>query len=105
MVHRRRRKALEQAQVPCTGTWARRNNGFVDPSWASRLSSLGPKPDPLPAPTKATSTLSVGYDVYDLWDLGEFNQKGSKPTKYGTKDELKKMIDAARDNGIVTYID
>ena len=26
-----------------------------------------------------------GYGVYDLYDLGEFNQKGSIETKYGTK--------------------
>ena len=29
----------------------------------------------------------VGYGVYDLYDLGEFDQKGTIPTKYGTKDE------------------
>ena len=29
----------------------------------------------------------VGYGVYDLYDLGEFYQKGTIPTKYGTKDE------------------
>jgi glycosidase len=71
----------------------------------SSLSPPGLKTDSFLAPTKAASPKSVGYDVYDLWDLGEFNQKGSKPTKYGTKDELKKMIKVARDNGIVTYID
>ena len=26
-----------------------------------------------------------GYGVYDLFDLGEFDQKGDKRTKYGTK--------------------
>ena len=26
----------------------------------------------------------VGYGVYDLYDLGEFDQKGSIATKYGT---------------------
>lgn len=31
---------------------------------------------------------SVGYDPYDLFDLGEFDQKGTIPTKYGTKEEL-----------------
>lgn len=30
---------------------------------------------------------SVGYDPYDLFDLGEFDQKGTVPTKYGTKDQ------------------
>ena len=24
----------------------------------------------------------VGYGVYDIYDLGEFDQKGSTPTKY-----------------------
>ena len=26
----------------------------------------------------------VGYGVYDTYDLGEFDQKGSVPTKYGS---------------------
>lgn len=30
---------------------------------------------------------SVGYDPYDLYDLGEFDQKGTIPTKYGTKEQ------------------
>jgi hypothetical protein len=25
-----------------------------------------------------------GYDIYDLYDLGEFDQKGAVPTKWGT---------------------
>jgi alpha-amylase len=29
----------------------------------------------------------VGYGVYDLFDLGEFDQKGSVLIKYGTRDE------------------
>ena len=29
----------------------------------------------------------VGYGVYDLYDLGEFDQKGSVRTKYGFKDD------------------
>lgn len=29
----------------------------------------------------------VGYGVYDLWDLGEFDQKGTVRTKYGTREE------------------
>lgn len=62
-------------------------------------------PETFPAPTKASNPISVGYDVYDIWDLGEFNQKGGIPTKYGTKTELKDMIAAAKEHGIVTYID
>ena len=29
----------------------------------------------------------VGYGVYDLYDLGEFDQKGTVPTKYGRREE------------------
>lgn len=36
----------------------------------------------------------VGYGAYDLYDLGEFNQKGTVRTKYGTKAQLKSAIDA-----------
>ena len=36
----------------------------------------------------------VGYGVYDLFDLGEFNQKDSVATKYGTKEQLLAAIEA-----------
>ncbi|MBS5340546.1 MAG: alpha-amylase, partial [Actinomyces sp. oral taxon 181] len=36
----------------------------------------------------------VGYGVYDMYDLGEFDQKGSVGTKYGTKEEYQSAIDA-----------
>jgi hypothetical protein len=48
---------------------------------------------------------SVGYDIYDVYDLGEFDQKGSVRTKYGTKEELKAAVNEAHKHGIVTYID
>jgi alpha-amylase len=47
----------------------------------------------------------VGYGVYDLFDLGEFEQKGSVGTKYGTKDEYVAAVKAARDAGIQIYAD
>ena len=34
-----------------------------------------------PAYKAAGGANSVGYDPYDLFDLGEFDQKGSIPTK------------------------
>lgn len=34
----------------------------------------------------------VGYAVYDLYDLGEFRQKGTQSTKYGTKRQLERAI-------------
>lgn len=47
----------------------------------------------------------MGYDVYDLYDLGEFDQKGGRRTKYGTKEELLKAVNTAKEHGIVTYVD
>lgn len=48
---------------------------------------------------------SVGYDAYDLYDLGEFNQKGSIPTKYGSKDEYIKAINALHDYQLIVLAD
>ncbi|MEH2143538.1 hypothetical protein [Nostoc sp.] len=42
----------------------------------------------LPPAYKGTAgSYDVGYGVYDMYDLGEFDHKGSVRTKYGTKDE------------------
>lgn len=59
----------------------------------------------LPPPTKAAGQDSTGYDVYDIYDLGEFDQKGGVRTHWGTKEELLKCVKKAQENGIVTYID
>jgi alpha-amylase len=48
---------------------------------------------------------SNGYDIYDLYDLGEFHQKDSKGTKWGTKEELVEMMDVATKCGIGIYWD
>jgi alpha-amylase len=48
---------------------------------------------------------SSGYDVYDLYDLGEFNQKGSIRTRYGTKKDLKAAVQNLKQNGIQVYVD
>ena len=47
----------------------------------------------------------VGYGVYDLYDLGEFDQKGSVRTKYGTKDEYVDAVKAAKEAGMQVYAD
>ena len=36
----------------------------------------------------------VGYGVYDMYDLGEFDQKGSVRTKYGTKKQYLSAVKA-----------
>ena len=47
----------------------------------------------------------VGYGAYDLYDLGEFNQKGTIETKYGSKDEYLMAIKMLKKNGIQSYGD
>ena len=47
----------------------------------------------------------VGYAVYDLYDLGEFDQKNGTRTKYGTKDELLEAINSCHDAGLEVYAD
>ncbi|KAF9097971.1 hypothetical protein BGX27_000881 [Mortierella sp. AM989] len=72
---------------------------------ASLLSSLGLTAVWVPPPTKGGSPIDVGYGVYDIWDMGEFDQKGGVPTKYGTKDELKEAIEECKKYGIKIYFD
>ena len=47
----------------------------------------------------------VGYGVYDTYDLGEFDQKGSVATKYGTRAEYRAAIGALHANGIQALAD
>ena len=60
---------------------------------AENLAALGITQVWLPPAYKGTSQEDVGYGVYDMYDLGEFDQKGTIRTKYGTKEEY---IDAVR---------
>ncbi|NMO94430.1 alpha-amylase [Paenibacillus lemnae] len=59
----------------------------------------------VPPVTKGQSAEDTGYGVYDLYDLGEFDQKGTVRTKYGTKDELVSAIETCREQGINVYVD
>ena len=59
----------------------------------------------IPPVFKATNTSDVGYGIYDMYDIGEFDQKGSIRTKYGTKEELLEMIRAFHKVGIQVYAD
>jgi alpha-amylase len=61
---------------------------------AHHLEWLGISDVWLPPPYKSSAGADgVGYDVYDLFDLGEFDQKGSVKTRYGTK---KQFINAVK---------
>ncbi|HEX8746805.1 MAG TPA: alpha-amylase, partial [Pyrinomonadaceae bacterium] len=73
---------------------------------AEELSSAGFTAVWIPPCSKASGGPSdVGYGQYDLYDLGEFNQKGSVRTKYGTRDELLAAIRAVQAAGMQVYAD
>jgi hypothetical protein len=52
----------------------------------------------LPPISKAAQTRSMGYDPYDYFDLGDYDQKGGKKTWYGNRAELDTLIKKAHDN-------
>jgi alpha-amylase len=73
---------------------------------AEELAKIGITSIWLPPAYKGTAGgMDVGYGIYDLFDLGEFDQKGSVRTKYGTKDEYIRAIKAAQKVGINVYAD
>ncbi|MFD2784065.1 alpha-amylase [Hymenobacter rubripertinctus] len=59
----------------------------------------------LPPAYKGGSKNDVGYGVYDRYDLGEFNQKGTVATRYGTLAQLQTCVTALHGKGIQVYED
>ena len=75
-------------------------------SQASYLDSIGITGVWLPPAYKAEGgNKDTGYGVYDLYDLGEFNQKGSVNTKYGSKEEYINAIKVLKGNNLEVYAD
>ena len=73
---------------------------------ASSLSKMGFTHIWLPPAYKGQAGINdVGYGVYDMYDLGEFDQKGSIRTKYGTKDEYIQAIDVCHQNSLQVIAD
>ena len=68
---------------------------------AEKLADLGVTAIWLPPAYKGIGGKDeVGYGVYDVYDLGEFDQKGTIKTKYGSKDEYLDAIIALKQAGI-----
>lgn len=73
---------------------------------ADELASLGFTAIWLPPAYKGEGGASdVGYGAYDLWDLGEFDQKGTVRTKYGTREEYVAAVHTLQANGIQVLAD
>lgn len=64
------------------------------------LAALGVTALWVPPGCKANQPQGNGYDCYDLWDLGEFDQKGSRATKWGSRQELNELLDRANRHGV-----
>lgn len=89
--------------------WYSPDGGKLWPEVADRaesLAAMGITDVWLPPATKgAAGGYSVGYDTYDLFDLGEFDQKGSLPTKYGDRAGLEAAAAALKAQGIGVILD
>lgn len=73
---------------------------------AARLKELGITGVWFPPAYKSTEgDNSTGYDCYDLFDLGEFDQKNSVATKYGTKEEYLQAINDLHAQEIMVIAD
>lgn len=72
---------------------------------AKHLHEIGVTAVWIPPAYKADEQQDEGYATYDLYDLGEFDQKGTVRTKYGTKQELKEAIDELHKYEIQVYLD
>ena len=46
-----------------------------------------------------------GYGPFDDYDIGSRNQKGSVPTRYGTREQLQRCVAILRANGLDVYLD
>jgi hypothetical protein len=46
-----------------------------------------------------------GYGPFDDYDIGSRNQKGSVPSRYGTREQLQRCVAILRANGLDAYLD
>lgn len=89
--------------------WHNKNDGSLWRELAGRANELRDRGITAvwipPCYKGAEGANDVGYAVYDTFDLGEFDQKNSVRTKYGTRDELLAAIKAVQGAGIQVYAD
>ena len=84
----------------CEGGWLRKIMPRLPDLAADGFSALW-----LPPSSKAAEWNSMGYDPYDYFDLGEFNQKGRAETWFGSRQDLLDFIRAAHQNSLHVYAD
>jgi alpha-amylase len=73
---------------------------------APRLAAAGFSGIWYPSPAKgAAGGYSMGYDPYDHFDFGEFDQKGGVETRFGSRQELLNSINTFHSVGISVFAD
>ncbi len=59
-----------------------------------------------PPPSKGNFGIyDMGYGIFDHFDLGNYNQKGTTETRFGSRAELQAMLNAMHTEGIEVYAD
>lgn len=58
-----------------------------------------------PVVKSASGGYSVGYDPYDDYDIGSKDQKGTVPTRYGTREQLMRCVALLRANDLEVIAD
>lgn len=70
------------------------------------LKNAGIKGIWVPSPAKGNFGIyDMGYGIFDLYDLGNYNQKGTVETRFGSRTELEQMISTLHTDGIDVYAD
>ncbi|MCF2856725.1 hypothetical protein L1286_04540 [Pseudoalteromonas sp. SMS1] len=60
----------------------------------------------IPPPSKGNwGIIDMGYGIYDHYDLGSYDQKGTIETRFGSQQELHEMISKLQQNNIHVYAD
>lgn len=87
--------------VPAGGTWWDHLNGKLDGWKSAGFTALW-----LPPITKGQSgQFSMGYDPYDYFDFGKYNQMGSVETRFGSDAELRNLLRSAKSKGFKLIAD
>ncbi len=73
---------------------------------AAELSQAGITGIWTPAPSKGNFGIQdMGYGIFDHYDLGNYDQKGTVETRFGSRAELLNMVNTMHSNGIEVYAD
>ncbi|MFZ4779365.1 MAG: alpha-amylase family glycosyl hydrolase, partial [Terrimicrobiaceae bacterium] len=112
-IHRLRGVLAGLLLLACSGTHVQAEAmlQYFNTSWAEiarkmpELAEAGYSSLWLPPPTKGSGGLSVGYDLWDPFDLGSKYQRSTVTTRYGTEAELLRLVETAHRFGIRVYFD